>query len=251
MAFFVWLFSQQPCLRVRLRRRAWSRRARRHSLRRAGNKAGGPSWPDIVVFLNIDLVEHHVFLLGIDVRLHLHCNVPRQHGKQQPLLENTRGDGAKWKGCSLNYSRPWAANISQYVVTVVAVFLSSTVNNGTMHTMRECARGTWIYFFIFIVFFCALRTASISLYDNKIHSDSILNSGCTQQEVATGMCAAKPVGVDRFSDSLLSENLCYNRQQLIRNLFSDISREKKKYAWNIKQIKISLERTIPQTIRNL
>lgn len=41
------------------------------------------------MFLNIDLVEHHVFLLGVDVRLHLHRDVPGQHREQQPLLENS------------------------------------------------------------------------------------------------------------------------------------------------------------------
>lgn len=39
------------------------------------------------MFLDVDLVEHHVFLLGVDVGLHLHCDVPWQHGQQQTLLE--------------------------------------------------------------------------------------------------------------------------------------------------------------------
>lgn len=39
------------------------------------------------MFLDVDLVEHHVFLLGVDVGLHLHCNVSWQHGQQQTLLE--------------------------------------------------------------------------------------------------------------------------------------------------------------------
>lgn len=39
------------------------------------------------MFLDVDLVEHHVFLLGVDVGLHLHCNVSWQDGQQQTLLE--------------------------------------------------------------------------------------------------------------------------------------------------------------------
>lgn len=35
--------------------------------------------PNIVVFLDVDLVEHHIFLLGIDISLHLHGNMPWQH----------------------------------------------------------------------------------------------------------------------------------------------------------------------------
>lgn len=35
--------------------------------------------PHIVMFLDVDLVEHHIFLLGIDISLHLHSNMPRQH----------------------------------------------------------------------------------------------------------------------------------------------------------------------------
>ena len=35
--------------------------------------------PDIVMFLDVDLVEHHIFLLGIDISLHLHGNMPWQH----------------------------------------------------------------------------------------------------------------------------------------------------------------------------
>lgn len=55
-----------------------------------GVEATRPSWPDIVVFLDIDLMKHHVFLLGIDVSLHLHGNMPRQHWKQQTFLEITK-----------------------------------------------------------------------------------------------------------------------------------------------------------------
>lgn len=42
--------------------------------------------PNIVVFLNVDLVEHHIFLLGTDISLHLHGNVMWQHRQQQALL---------------------------------------------------------------------------------------------------------------------------------------------------------------------
>lgn len=55
-----------------------------------GVEATRPGWPDIVVFLDIDLMKHHVFLLGIDVSLHLHGNMPRQHWKQQTFLEITK-----------------------------------------------------------------------------------------------------------------------------------------------------------------
>lgn len=35
--------------------------------------------PDIVMLLDVDLVEHHVFLLCVDVFFHLHGNVLGQH----------------------------------------------------------------------------------------------------------------------------------------------------------------------------
>lgn len=57
-----------------------------------------------------------------------------------------------------------------------------------------------------------LSITPVSLYDNKYILIVIPNTGCTKQEVATGMCTAKQVGVDRFSDSLLSENLYCNKQ---------------------------------------
>lgn len=38
-----------------------------------------PTVPDVVMLLDVDLVEHHVLLLGVDVLLHLHGHVLRQH----------------------------------------------------------------------------------------------------------------------------------------------------------------------------
>ena len=46
-----------------------------------------PTLPDIVMLLDVDLVEHHVFFLCVDVFFHLHGNVLGQHGQQQPLLD--------------------------------------------------------------------------------------------------------------------------------------------------------------------
>lgn len=45
-----------------------------------------PRVPDVVVLLDVDLVEHHVLLLGVDVLLHLHGHVLGQHREQQALL---------------------------------------------------------------------------------------------------------------------------------------------------------------------
>lgn len=35
--------------------------------------------PDVVVLLDVDLVKHHVLLLGVNVGFHLHGNVARKH----------------------------------------------------------------------------------------------------------------------------------------------------------------------------
>lgn len=42
--------------------------------------------PDVVVLLDVNLMKHHVFLLGIYVGFHLHGNVSRKHWEQEPLL---------------------------------------------------------------------------------------------------------------------------------------------------------------------
>ena len=47
---------------------------------------GSAAVPDVVVLLDVDLVEHHVLLLGVDVSLHLHGNVAGKHGEQETLL---------------------------------------------------------------------------------------------------------------------------------------------------------------------
>lgn len=38
-----------------------------------------PTLPDIVMLLYVDLVEHHVFFLCVDIFFHLHGNVLGQH----------------------------------------------------------------------------------------------------------------------------------------------------------------------------
>lgn len=43
--------------------------------------------PDIVVLLNVNLVKHHVLLLGVYVRFHLHGDVARQHREQEAFLQ--------------------------------------------------------------------------------------------------------------------------------------------------------------------
>lgn len=48
--------------------------------------------PDVVVFLDVNLVKHHVFLLDVDISLHLHGNMPRQHRQQQALLTDRQTD---------------------------------------------------------------------------------------------------------------------------------------------------------------
>lgn len=35
--------------------------------------------PDVVVLLNVDLVKHHVLLLGVYISFHLHGNVAGKH----------------------------------------------------------------------------------------------------------------------------------------------------------------------------
>lgn len=42
--------------------------------------------PHIVMLLNVNLVEHHILLLGIDVCFHLHGNVAGKDRQQKPLL---------------------------------------------------------------------------------------------------------------------------------------------------------------------
>lgn len=50
--------------------------------------------PDIVVFLNVDLVKHHVLLLGIYVRLHLHGNMARKHWEQKTFLQGSKRESS-------------------------------------------------------------------------------------------------------------------------------------------------------------
>lgn len=56
-------------------------------------------------------MEHHVFLLGVDVGLHLHCNMPWQHGQQQTLLE-----GADMQLVSLTSVAVWFLFLKQHTV---------------------------------------------------------------------------------------------------------------------------------------
>lgn len=44
--------------------------------------------PDIVMFLDINFMKHHIFFFGIYVSFHLHGNVARQYRKQETLLWN-------------------------------------------------------------------------------------------------------------------------------------------------------------------
>lgn len=46
-----------------------------------------PTLPNVVMLLDVDLVEHHVFFFCVDVFFHLHGNVLGQHRQQQPLLD--------------------------------------------------------------------------------------------------------------------------------------------------------------------
>lgn len=43
--------------------------------------------PHIVMLLNIDLVEHHIFLFGIYVGFHLHGDMPRKHREEEAFLQ--------------------------------------------------------------------------------------------------------------------------------------------------------------------
>lgn len=45
-----------------------------------------PPLPHIVMFLDVNLMEHHILLLGVDVCFHLHGNMAGQDRQQQPLL---------------------------------------------------------------------------------------------------------------------------------------------------------------------
>jgi hypothetical protein len=42
--------------------------------------------PDVLMFLNVDLVELCVCGFPRNIRFHLHCHVARQHRQQQALL---------------------------------------------------------------------------------------------------------------------------------------------------------------------
>lgn len=44
--------------------------------------------PDIVMFLDINFMKHHIFFFGINVSFHLHGNMARQYRKQETLLWN-------------------------------------------------------------------------------------------------------------------------------------------------------------------
>lgn len=44
-----------------------------------GRGVGPRVLPDVVVLLDVDLVKHHVLLLGVDVSFHLHGNVAGKH----------------------------------------------------------------------------------------------------------------------------------------------------------------------------
>lgn len=45
----------------------------------ASSASSQATLPDIVMLLDVDLVEHHVFLLCVDVFFHLHGNMLGQH----------------------------------------------------------------------------------------------------------------------------------------------------------------------------
>lgn len=45
-----------------------------------------PPLPHVVMFLDVNLMEHHILLLGVDVCFHLHGNMAGQDRQQQPLL---------------------------------------------------------------------------------------------------------------------------------------------------------------------
>lgn len=47
--------------------------------------------PDIVMLLNVNLVKHHVLLLGINVRFHLHGNMAWKHWEQETFLQESEG----------------------------------------------------------------------------------------------------------------------------------------------------------------
>jgi len=39
------------------------------------------------MFLDVNLMEHHILLFGVDVGFHLHGNVTGKDRQQEPLLE--------------------------------------------------------------------------------------------------------------------------------------------------------------------
>lgn len=45
-----------------------------------------PTVPDVVVLLDVDLVKHHVLLLGVYISFHLHGNVAGKHREQETFL---------------------------------------------------------------------------------------------------------------------------------------------------------------------
>ena len=43
--------------------------------------------PHVVMFLDVNLMEHHILLFGIDVCFHLHGDMTGKDRQQEPLLE--------------------------------------------------------------------------------------------------------------------------------------------------------------------
>lgn len=42
--------------------------------------------PDIVMFLDVNFMKHHIFFFGINVSFHLHGNMARKYREQEALL---------------------------------------------------------------------------------------------------------------------------------------------------------------------
>lgn len=51
--------------------------------------------PDVVMLLDVDLMKHHIFLLGINVSFHLHGNMSRKYREQETLLWSQTDEAIK------------------------------------------------------------------------------------------------------------------------------------------------------------
>lgn len=60
-----------------------------------------PPLPHIVMFLDVNLVEHHILLFGVDVCFHLHGNMTGKDRQQETLLQREASESVTIPSTSL------------------------------------------------------------------------------------------------------------------------------------------------------